>query len=408
MTDTTLGQRIAERRKLLGLSQEALGEMLEVSRQAVSKWESDVSMPETDKIVDLSQVFGVSVGWLLGVEALPQSGNSEKTDTAGYLTEEQLKQMVSECCQEQPDVKRKSRSARIAACCAAVSVLASVIFYTQTQAKLKTYTDDLDSLSKNYATLQSQLTALKQELSDLNELSRQDRLLGSYSLTAKAAEDAAAGIITFEGFPNQTQPTDQVWLTVRLEGQEVASEMCRRDGAAYTATVELPAADGYSYQYLVVHQGGNSSVQQLDEADDLAVNLAWGLEMQIGADFVWEARGSKLEIEACRLELKPPLLALKGESAAWKQVELVFYQNGVQLRSVSLQKYVEYLTGAGEMVNWISGTVYPEVGELALSAGDTLEARILAVLDNGTETEKTVYIWTCDSTGHVTEKIPVG
>ena len=37
----TIGQRIAERRKLLGISQEALGEQMGVSRQAISKWEAD-------------------------------------------------------------------------------------------------------------------------------------------------------------------------------------------------------------------------------------------------------------------------------------------------------------------------------------------------------------------------------
>ena len=44
----TIGQRIAQERKRLGLSQEALGEALGVSRQAISKWEADASLPEID------------------------------------------------------------------------------------------------------------------------------------------------------------------------------------------------------------------------------------------------------------------------------------------------------------------------------------------------------------------------
>lgn len=408
MADITLGQRIAERRKLLGLSQEALGERLEVSWQTVAKWESDASIPEADIMAALSQALDVSVGWLLGVEKLPEREAPHKSDDTEYLTEEQLKQMVREFCRDQPVVKQNTWLARIAGVCAAVSLLAAVVTYTRTQEKLKTYTDDLDSLSKNCAALQGQVNALTQELEQLREAAAGDQLLGSYSVAARAAESGAGGIVTFEGFLNRTQPGDQVWFTVRLDGQETAGVLCQNSGAAYTAEVELPAANGYSYQCLVVHQGGSSSVQMLEGAEDLAVNLAWGLEMQISADFVWETRGKQLEIEACRLELKPPMLSAKGESAAWKQAELVFYQNGVELQRVSLQKYVEYLSGAGEMANWISGTVYPEVGELALSAGDTLEARIYAALDNGTETEKTVYIWTCESTGHVTEKIPVG
>ena len=68
MNELTMGQRIASRRKLLNLSQEALAEQLDVSRQAVSKWESDAAIPEIDKLIALSRLYGVSVGWLLGVE----------------------------------------------------------------------------------------------------------------------------------------------------------------------------------------------------------------------------------------------------------------------------------------------------------------------------------------------------
>lgn len=64
----TLGQRIAQKRKELGLSQEGLGEQLGVSRQAIYKWESDASLPEIEKLITLSKIFSVSVGWLLGVE----------------------------------------------------------------------------------------------------------------------------------------------------------------------------------------------------------------------------------------------------------------------------------------------------------------------------------------------------
>ena len=64
----TFGQRIAQKRKEQGLSQEGLGEQLGVSRQAIYKWESDAAMPEIDKLITLSKLFSVPVGWLLGVE----------------------------------------------------------------------------------------------------------------------------------------------------------------------------------------------------------------------------------------------------------------------------------------------------------------------------------------------------
>lgn len=64
----TTGQKIASKRKELGLSQEALGAELGVSRQTIYKWESDASLPEIDKLIALSRRFQVPVGWLLGVE----------------------------------------------------------------------------------------------------------------------------------------------------------------------------------------------------------------------------------------------------------------------------------------------------------------------------------------------------
>lgn len=64
----TVGQRIAQKRKELGLSQEALGEQLGVSRQSIYKWESDTVLPEVEKLIALSRMFSVSVGWLLGEE----------------------------------------------------------------------------------------------------------------------------------------------------------------------------------------------------------------------------------------------------------------------------------------------------------------------------------------------------
>ena len=70
----TTGQRIAAKRKERELSQESLGAELGVSRQTVYKWESDTSLPEIEKLVALSRLFQVPVGWLLGVEGGPGGG----------------------------------------------------------------------------------------------------------------------------------------------------------------------------------------------------------------------------------------------------------------------------------------------------------------------------------------------
>ena len=61
----TLGERLARLRNQKGLSQDALAEALGVSRQSVSKWETDASIPELDKLVRLSGLSGVSLDELV-------------------------------------------------------------------------------------------------------------------------------------------------------------------------------------------------------------------------------------------------------------------------------------------------------------------------------------------------------
>lgn len=60
-----LGEKIAKARKNINLTQDQLAESLEVTRQTISKWESDLAYPETAKISKLSEVLNVSCDYLL-------------------------------------------------------------------------------------------------------------------------------------------------------------------------------------------------------------------------------------------------------------------------------------------------------------------------------------------------------
>ena len=61
----TLGEKIAILRKQKGLSQEDLAAQMSISRQAVSRWEQNESMPDIDNMVLLSSIFKVSTDYLL-------------------------------------------------------------------------------------------------------------------------------------------------------------------------------------------------------------------------------------------------------------------------------------------------------------------------------------------------------
>lgn len=75
----TLGQAIQYYRKRQGLSQEALAELVGVSRQAVSKWELDDATPEVAKLKALAAVFGITVDQLLS-EEIPTPPSAEEPE----------------------------------------------------------------------------------------------------------------------------------------------------------------------------------------------------------------------------------------------------------------------------------------------------------------------------------------
>ena len=81
----TFGEKLQALRQRAGMSQDQLAERLGVSRQAVSRWERDETMPETDKVVALADLFGVTTDYLLRprpeeAEQKAQTPPREKTD----------------------------------------------------------------------------------------------------------------------------------------------------------------------------------------------------------------------------------------------------------------------------------------------------------------------------------------
>ena len=88
----TLGEKIYRLRSEQGLSQEAFGDSLGVSRQSVSKWETDQSLPELEKIVAISDLCGVSTDYLLkdGIERENEVERIGNSDTENIYTEEAI------------------------------------------------------------------------------------------------------------------------------------------------------------------------------------------------------------------------------------------------------------------------------------------------------------------------------
>jgi len=83
--EETLGKRIVSNRKRLGMTQDALAELLGVTAQAVSKWENDQSCPDIGTLPKLAEIFGISTDELLGRE-------KTQVHTAELMAEDTAKQ----------------------------------------------------------------------------------------------------------------------------------------------------------------------------------------------------------------------------------------------------------------------------------------------------------------------------
>lgn len=90
----TVGEKIQTYRKQLGMSQEELGQKLLVSRQTISLWEKDQTVPTIDNLIRLREIFGVSVDEILGFENIEQKDEILPNETYQFtFSKEELNEI---------------------------------------------------------------------------------------------------------------------------------------------------------------------------------------------------------------------------------------------------------------------------------------------------------------------------
>lgn len=273
----TIGQRIAQKRKELGLSQEALGDRLGVSRQSIYKWESDTALPEIDKLIALSRLFGVSVGWLLGVEEPPRDGEAAETPAPepGELTEQQLK-MVEEIVRRYSGARglspRRRRVLKLALAAGAVC-LAGVLYslFSQLGRLDQQYTDLQSSIRRVESGVDGQISSISSRVEEI--LKAQNSLLADYGAEV-AAVDPAANTVTFSVHAVPKTYVEGMSVEFLAENGETASDRLTRAGEEgsnqrFSATLSVPLTDSITLSALLVLPDGTRSTQLLDQFDGL-------------------------------------------------------------------------------------------------------------------------------------------
>ena len=261
----TIGLRIAQKRKELGLSQEALGEKLCVSRQAIYKWESDAALPEIEKLVALSQLFEVSVGWLLGVEA---EGAPQPEDD-GELTEKQLRmveEIVGRYLAAQPQPKKPRRWPRLLA--AVVIVVVGIHLFSRLEGLDNQYNNLQNAVGNLNWSVNNQIGGIAGRVEEI--LKAQNDLTADYG-TELLGLDLFANTATFRlraVAKTFVEGMDAVFLINSGAGPvEVEAELS--DGGVFSAEATTALTDDIALSVVFISPDGTRQTQLLDTYTDL-------------------------------------------------------------------------------------------------------------------------------------------
>lgn len=236
----TLAQQIQALRKEKGLSQEELGEKLGVARQSVSKWESGATIPELDKLIAMSRLFGVSVGSILGLE---ETGEPDRE-----LTERELKALEAIAQRLTPPAAEPQKRKRWPLVVAAVAVIGTGLFL---MSRINALENQLGGLQYNLSNVQNTVSReigsisaqVRDQVRDI--LEEQDSVTAGkdYGVTGM---DLKEGTVTFTltATPREyREGMTAVFSASSADFQGVEAPGALETGQTFTGSLTCPLAD---------------------------------------------------------------------------------------------------------------------------------------------------------------------
>lgn len=386
MNKLTLGQKIAARRKLICLSQEALAEQLEVSRQAVSKWESDITIPEIDKLIALSKLFQVNIGWLLGTE-------SEPATPTGF-TDDQLKTIEELLGRYQRP--RRSILLKLLAGFAAIATIVLIFVYCNRQMViLSSNNNDLqlriDGLTADNKLLQEQLDNVHQML---NSQAENNRLITDFFRLEGYADSSLQNVTTTLYMrPKAYLPDSSAFLSIQnpITGYS-SSIICNWSEAnqLYIARYTIPAADGYKISFILY---GPNGVQEENLVDRDAGLSYMGTYCTFHTDPAFPGLKGPISIYidgshpsadyVYTVPIYTPHIFAKT-AVAYKDIRIILELNG---KIIWEQSFLDefYIAAGGKFLNAADTPIEPNISVPIPMAkvGDELKLYLIAETVNG-------------------------
>ena len=182
-----LYEKLYELRRASGMSQEELAEKLGVSRQAVSKWESGATQPELSKLIELSNIYQVSVDALLSLEHAKEPQDSSPAAPAAEGTS---RDTVEDAPAAKPNLRTfcaQHKKSIGGAAVALAALIAVGVHYNNRINTLSTQVNDLRSQLYNVQNnLSNQIAGISNNVSDI--LASESSLISQYDYEVKSVD----------------------------------------------------------------------------------------------------------------------------------------------------------------------------------------------------------------------------
>lgn len=389
----TLGQRIQELRKQAGLSQEGLGEALGVSRQAVSKWESDGGIPELDTLIAMSRLFHITVGQLLGVETPEEQ--EEFPEATGGFTEEQVEDILRRYVEESRPPKETAASQLTkwgwAGAAAVVVATVLVVLFVQINSLRSTVSLLSGDVSRLQVDVSNNLNGLSGQIRDqiYTVLEEEAKLLNTFDWSLEDFDwEAQTATVSFRATLKEYQPGSTMQFiadyitTDKAEGQ-VSGDFV--DGPNFEGRITVPLNYHTDVSIRVMDTDGTLWEQAVDTIYSLHPDNFWVEVYNLQGVFALTIHGKGLMSATTETAVGQPHIELvTGHPELFIPVEahLVAAVNGEEVFSRALT-----ITESMEGANIFWATIPEGYFEITLEEYDRLELTLTVTDSLGRERE---------------------
>lgn len=382
---TTLGRRIQEGRRAAELSQEAMGERLGVSRQAVSKWEADAAIPELENLIAMSRIFGVTVGCLLGVEEAAEPDREDQTQ-APEPDWSRMEALAAEYSRERRERERKwTRRLAVLGGAAGVCLLALVLVVAF---HIHSTQQQLDSLQTQLDSLRGQSTVVVQPSGEKGELASSQVSITGFDLETETMTLALSAVPA-----EKRTDTTAVFSAKLADGTELTQEA--ESGTAFTAQDwTVPMSESVELS-VILTSGDQVRTVPLE-------SLSAGREdflPQVYGDWLgsWSL-GAPVKLSDLSLQILPSELFYRmTDPPTLERGDLCLYRGTSTRPEQTLP--VENLEGLGVTMDMaeVSGDAY--TASFTLKGGETMTAALRLRDTKGRENWYILGVWTCTADG---------